>query len=90
MPRRSVTVCNNAGLHARPCHAVVAAARDFRAELRIEFGGRAVNGKSILELMTLNAPKGSELDLAATGADAEGLLEALEALFSSGFGEDLG
>jgi len=82
-----VRIVNDSGLHARPCHAVVSAALEFESELRITCRGREVNGKSILELMTLNAGKDAELALRARGADCQPLLERLDALFASGFEE---
>jgi phosphocarrier protein len=65
----------------------VSAARGFSSELTIRSGTREVNGKSILELMTLNAAKGVELEVRACGGDAVGLMDALEELFRGGFGE---
>lgn len=85
--RRLVRVVNSRGMHARPCHAVVSTALEFDAELSIELRGRKVNGKSILELMTLQASCGTELALEAHGADAPALLDRLEDLIGSGFGE---
>ena len=85
---RTVRVVNAQGLHARPCHAIVSKALAFQSELRIRSKSREVNGKSILELMTLSAGPGTELELLARGADAEALLVALEALFQGCFGEE--
>ncbi len=85
--RLLVRIHNPTGLHARPCHAVVTAALAFRSELRVRAGGREVNGKSILELMTLNAGADSEVELVARGEDAEALLARLGTLFAAGFGE---
>ena len=87
--RRTVRVVNAQGLHARPCHAIVSKALSFHSELCIRSRTRAVNGKSILELMTLSAGPGTELELLARGPDAESLLQAIEALFRAGFGEEL-
>lgn len=84
---RTVKVLNDQGLHARPCHSIVTTALDFQSELRIRAAGREVNGKSILELMTLGAACGAELVLLARGKDAEGLLAAIGELFSNRFGE---
>ena len=83
-------IVNRAGLHARPCHAIVSTALRVRAELRIRAGRspRSVNGKSILELMTLEAAQGAELELSATGGDADALLAALAELIRGGFGEE--
>ena len=86
--RRTVRVVNAQGLHARPCHAIVSRALSFQCELRIRGRNREVNGKSILELMTLSAGPGTELELVARGADAEALLVELQELFESCFGEE--
>jgi phosphotransferase system HPr (HPr) family protein len=86
--RRTVRVQNAQGLHARPCHAVVSCALSFRCELRIRSRSLEVNGRSILELMTLSAGPGTELELIARGADAEVLVEELERLFAGCFGEE--
>jgi phosphotransferase system HPr (HPr) family protein len=85
--RRQVAVPNAAGLHARPCHAIAATALEYRSDLEVCCEGRRANGKSILELMTLDACQGKVLELAARGPDAERLVEALERLVASGFGE---
>ena len=85
--RRQVKVINDQGLHARPCHSIVAAAQEFESELRIRAGVREVNGRSILELMTLGAALGAELELRARGQDAASLLDAIANLFATGFGE---
>lgn len=82
-----VEVVNAQGLHMRPCHSIASTALEYQADLWIGFQGREVNGKSILDLISLNAPCGSRLSLRARGADAQALLEAVGALFSGGFGE---
>ena len=82
-----VVIVNEAGLHARPCHAIASLALGFSADLRIACGTREVNGRSILELMTLEGARGSELAIRATGEDAEALVGALVALVVSGFDE---
>jgi len=85
--RRQVVIPNAAGLHARPCHAIAATALDFQSDLEVACEGRRANGKSILELMTLIAPQGKVLEFHARGPDADGLVEALDRLVASGFGE---
>ena len=67
---------------------MVSLAREFDAELRISKGGHSVNGRSILELMTLSASLGSELKLSASGDDAGALISALSELISAGFAEN--
>ncbi len=85
--QRLVLVVNAAGLHARPCHALVSLALGFSADLRIAHDGHSVNGKSILELMTLAAGRGDELQIRAEGPDAQGLVDAVCALVAAGFEE---
>lgn len=82
---RTVKIVNSEGMHARPSGAVVAVASEFESELRIRCGERSVNGRSILELITLGATCGSELHLTGTGSDAEAMLEAISRLVESGF-----
>jgi len=81
-------IVNPEGLHARPCHAVVSLVREYESVLRIRNGATEVNGRSILELMTLSAACGDELVLRAEGEDALALLEALTALIAAGFIEN--
>lgn len=84
---RKVVVPNDQGLHARPISLIAETAASFQAELRIVADGREVDGRSILQLMTLCASKGSELILRAEGPDAEPLVDAVARLVESGFGE---
>jgi phosphotransferase system HPr (HPr) family protein len=84
---RSVRLRNPAGLHARPCHAIVTTANKFQSELRVACDGNEVNGKSILELMTLCAPVEATLVFNARGSDAATLVESLVKLVEDGFGE---
>jgi len=86
--RRAVRVVNAQGLHARPCHAIASRALSFQSDLRIRSRNREVNGKSILELMTLSAGPGTELELVARGPDAEAMVVALAEVFAGAFGEE--
>ena len=84
---RVVTVTNTQGFHARPAHEFVKLASQFRAEVKIVKGNEQINGKSILDLLTLGAGNGTKLSLQATGDDAEAAVTALGELVESGFGE---
>jgi phosphotransferase system HPr (HPr) family protein len=59
----------------------VLTAQRFNCDVTIIEGANRANGKSILALMTLGAPCGSELTIAASGEGAEDAVRALEALF---------
>jgi phosphotransferase system HPr (HPr) family protein len=84
---RSVRLRNPAGLHARPCQKIATIANRFTSEFRVGCGDHEVNGRSILELMTLCAPVESTLVLHARGADAEALVRAVLETVEAGFDE---
>jgi phosphotransferase system HPr (HPr) family protein len=85
--QKIVIVTNPQGFHARPAHLFVKLASQFQAEVRIVKGNEIINGKSILDLLTLGAGNGTQLVLEATGDDAQAALEALVKLVEEGFGE---
>lgn len=82
--RRPIEITDPLGLHFRPAGAFVRTAQQFRAAIRVVRDGRAVDGKSILDLMTLAAEFGTRLELEACGPDAEEALAALCGLVQSG------
>ncbi|HHV37665.1 MAG TPA: HPr family phosphocarrier protein [Candidatus Cloacimonetes bacterium] len=87
MIRKTVTVKNKLGLHARPSALLVRAATKYRSEFHIEKDGTTVNGKSIMGVMMLAAEHGSTLDLIADGVDEEYLINEISELIESEFGE---
>jgi phosphocarrier protein HPr len=84
---RSVLVLNPQGFHARPAHLFVKLAGSFQCQVEIVKGNEIINGKSILDLLTLGAGNGTTLTLRANGPDAEAAVEALAKLVEGGFGE---
>ena len=86
--QKVVIITNEAGLHARPISQFVETASRFRAPLKVSCNGKEVDGKSILQLMTLAAAQGHELELRSEGDDAEEMLRSLEDLIKSGFHEE--
>ncbi|GAK52753.1 phosphocarrier protein HPr [Candidatus Moduliflexus flocculans] len=84
---RVATIKNELGLHARAAAQFVQTANKFRAEITVSKDGEEVNGKSILNLMMLAAPIGSEILLKADGEDALEMLESLLRLIENKFGE---
>jgi phosphocarrier protein len=85
--RRAIEIVNEYGLHLRAAERFVRVARQFQAEIRVHHDDRAVDGKSILDLLTLAALPGTHLDLEAIGADAEAAVAALGQLVAGGFAE---
>jgi phosphocarrier protein len=85
--RRKAVICNRRGLHARAAAKFVKLAFEFTAEITVAKGESAVSGRSIMGLMMLAAGPGTEIELAATGPDAERAVDALTALVTCGFDE---
>ncbi len=88
MINTTITVPNKAGLHARAAAKLVATASAFRSRIELSNGDRNVDGKSILSLMLLAAPLGSELMLTLDGEDENAALQAILTLIADRFGED--
>lgn len=82
----TVTVTDPQGLHLRTSKDVVRVANQFLSEITAQNLSRssgAVDMKSILQLMQLQARQGHILQIHADGPDAVDALTALSALFRS-------
>lgn len=88
-PETKVTIRNRKGLHARASAKFVKCAERFDAEVTVLKDGNSVGGTSIMGLMMLAAGPGTEIQMTATGPEAQQALEALVALVGDGFGEEL-
>ncbi|WP_419948570.1 HPr family phosphocarrier protein [Candidatus Palauibacter sp.] len=85
----AVRIRNRLGLHARPAAEFVKLASRFDADVWVEKEQLEVNGKSIMGVMMLAAEAGSSIRIRAEGADAASAVDALMALVTSGFSEEL-
>src|SRR6266404_4731012 len=86
--RRTVTIRNQRGLHARAAAKFVKLADLFDAEVTVRKGDTSVSGRSIMGLMMLAAGPGCEIELLADGAEAEPALLAIVELIQRKFDED--
>ena len=85
---RTVEIVNERGLHARASAKFVKLAAAFDAEVTVSRDGQTVDARSIMGLMMLAAGIGSEIEIAAQGAQAQAALEALSALVANRFDEE--
>jgi phosphocarrier protein len=86
---RILTITNKLGLHARASAKLVQVGQQYpAADLFIRFNGEEVDGKSILNLLTLACPLGSEIGVRTEGQQAEELMAAVVDLIDGKFGED--
>ena len=83
----TVTILNRLGLHARPASRFAQKASEFDADVWLVKDGKKVDGKNILEVLTLACPYGSILTVRAVGLDADQAVADLKTLVESRFGE---
>jgi len=87
MISQSVVVVNQLGIHARAAAKFVHVATRFQAHVRVERDHHVMDGKSIMGILLLAAPRGSTITISAEGSDEHDAVAALAALVASGFGE---
>lgn len=85
---RSLTIVNEKGLHARASAKFVETVEAHDAEARVTRDGQTVSGDSIMGLLMLAAARGATIDVVCSGPEEEALMDNLEALVASGFGEN--
>mgnify|MGYP006427991623 FL=1 len=83
-----VTIINRLGLHARACAKLVKAAAHYESRVELLQGDESADAKSIMRLIMLAAPQGSQLTLKAEGADAQAAAAEIMQLINERFGEE--
>jgi phosphocarrier protein len=87
MIKRSITITNKLGLHARASAKLTQAASRYQSGVWIARNGRRVNAKSIMGVMMLAAGLGSTVELETEGPDEAEAIDAIAKLFADKFGE---
>jgi phosphotransferase system HPr (HPr) family protein len=86
---KKLKIINDLGIHARSSARIVELAGKYNSKIYFKKNGHEeVEGDSILSILTLACPKGTELNVRAVGDDAGELLNAMERLFEQKFYED--
>lgn len=78
---------NPQGMHMRPAQLFVAAMAGYPCEVTILFGGKTINAKSIMFLMSACIKQGSEIEIRCDGEGEEEALKKAVELVESGLGE---
>lgn len=60
----------------------------YKSDVRVKCEDRTADGRSPMELLMLVATQGSQLEVHASGEDAESAVDAAVKLIASGFGEE--
>ncbi|HEY2112888.1 MAG TPA: HPr family phosphocarrier protein [Dongiaceae bacterium] len=85
---RIATILNQRGLHARAAAKFVKLANQYEAEIQVRRGELTANGRSIMGLMMLSAGIGNDIEVTASGPQAEAALAAILDLIGRKFDED--
>lgn len=84
--KKKVVIKHKFGIHARPAAKIVSLCNTFASDIEIiKEGEPPANGKNILDIMMLAAASGVELEIRATGSDAEIAIEKLGEMMGSDF-----
>jgi phosphocarrier protein HPr len=84
---REVVVGIPQGLHARPADLLAREAQRWQSRIEVVGLAQRVDGKSILDLLTLAAEAGTRLVVEATGPDADDAVAAISRLFDRNFND---
>lgn len=77
-----IVVGHRGGLHARPAAQLAHAVKGYRATVHLQHKGHQADARSVVELLGLNIKHGDEVELLASGSDAEQALAQLRQLLS--------
>jgi len=83
-----IVVPTATGLHARPAAVVAAAAKRFKANVRLRRGTADANAKSVVAIMGLEVGPGDAVKVVADGPDAQAAVLSLTALLRDGLGDE--
>ena len=84
---KKIKINNDFGLHARAAAKIVELGSEHKSQLFIKKGDREVDGSSILSILTLSCPKGTEIEARIVGEDSEAFMQRLGELLEKKFGE---
>jgi phosphocarrier protein len=88
MLQKEFIIINKLGLHARASALLVKTANRFSSEVKLAREEVEVNGKSIMGIMMLAAPKGTTVRLTVEGNDEVEAMQCVGDIISNGFGEE--
>ena len=83
---KEIPLINKYGMHVRPAGALAKVCQKYMSEVTVGNNGNQVSGKSVLGLMTLEAPVGTVLKFTVSGDDAELAINEIAELIANRFG----
>lgn len=83
--RDTLMVESDNGLHLVPCSQIARAASEFQGTITLRVGDRTADAKTIVEIVSLGASKGTAVEVEARGEGGDEAVGAIRALFQAGF-----
>ncbi len=81
MKKKSFTIKNILGIHARPARLIVETASQYESDIYLSKSDEQINAKSIMGILMLEASHGSKVELIVDGKDENEAMQALEGVF---------
>jgi phosphocarrier protein FPr len=89
MKQKAFKIQNPTGLHARPAKVFVNLAKAYQSDIRVFYGEKKANAKSLISMLTLGVERGSEIRVEVEGQDEAEALQAIEAAVHGGLGDEM-
>jgi phosphocarrier protein HPr len=81
MKNANIVINTRPGLHLRIAGRLCEHARHSQSKIIVRKGDRTADGRSIIELLMLDAPQGSELEISADGQDEDVVIAEISRIF---------
>ncbi|MAR78551.1 MAG: phosphocarrier protein HPr [Gammaproteobacteria bacterium] len=88
MIEKKIKITNKLGLHARAAAKIVTLTNKFQSNIIIFNQDKEADAKSIMKILMLAAPKGTEVTITAKGKDELKAINSLESLIRDKFNEE--
>jgi phosphocarrier protein len=88
MQRRSLTIVNRLGLHARAAVKLVTLCTRYVSDVVIVANGKRANARHLIAILMLSAGMGVQVSVEVSGPDEVEAMGAVTRLISTGFGEN--
>ena len=85
---KDLIIVNELGMHARSAAKIAGIAITATSGVWIEKDGEQVDAKSVIDILTLACPKGSQITVSISEKIDRDILNKIADLVENGFGED--
>lgn len=88
MIQKRITVSNPKGIHARPSTLIVQTALKYDSRVTLSLGDIDADAREIMQIISLGAFCGDEIEVTVEGGDEATAMQALESIFALNFNDE--